>query len=56
LEPVRIKTGITDHTFTELVQGLNGTLREGDELVTGVSQGKTSGSAPRMGGPGGQKR
>ncbi|MBZ5531041.1 MAG: efflux RND transporter periplasmic adaptor subunit [Acidobacteriia bacterium] len=52
LAPVRIKTGITDHTFTELVQELNGALKDGDELVTGVAQGRSSGSAPRMGGPG----
>jgi HlyD family secretion protein len=52
LEPVRIKTGITDHTFTELVQLLNGELKPGDELVTGVAQGRASTGAPRMGGPG----
>jgi len=52
LEPVRIKTGITDHTFTELVQQLNGELQPGDELVTGVAQGRASTGAPRMGGPG----
>ncbi|MFI5105713.1 MAG: efflux RND transporter periplasmic adaptor subunit, partial [Terriglobales bacterium] len=52
LAPVRIKTGITDHTFTELVQELNGALKDGDELVTGVAQGRSSGNAPRMGGPG----
>ena len=55
LEPVRIKTGITDHTFTELVQPLNGELKAGDELVTGVAQGRASSSAPRMGGPGAQR-
>jgi len=52
LAPVRIKTGITDHTFTEVVQALNGELKTGDELVTGVSQGQASSSAPRIGGPG----
>jgi HlyD family secretion protein len=51
LEPVRIRTGITDHTFTELVQDVNGNLKDGDELVTGVAQGRGSASAPRMGGP-----
>lgn len=51
LAPVRIKTGITDHTFTELVQVLNGELNAGDELVTGVAQGRAS-SGPRIGGPG----
>lgn len=52
LQPVRIKTGITDHTFTELVQELNGELKPGDELVTGVAQGRASTGAPRMNGPG----
>jgi HlyD family secretion protein len=52
LEPVRIKTGITDHTFTEIVQELNGELKTGDDLVTGVAQGRGSASAPRPGGPG----
>ena len=52
LQPVRIKTGITDHTFTEVVQDLNGEIKTGDELVTGVAQGRASGSAPRPGGPG----
>ncbi len=51
LAPVRIKTGITDHTFTEVVQQLNGELAPGDELVTGLAQGRSSGSAPRPGGP-----
>jgi len=48
LEPVKIKTGITDHTFTELVQEVNGNLKDGDELITGLAQGRSSGSnAPR---------
>jgi HlyD family secretion protein len=51
LEPVRIKTGITDHTFTEMVQALNGDLKAGDELVTGIAQSKTSSGAPRAGAP-----
>jgi len=52
LQPVRIKTGITDHTFTELVQDLNGELKPGDDVITGVAQGRASTGAPRMGGPG----
>jgi HlyD family secretion protein len=52
LQPVRIKTGITDHTFTEVIQDLNGELKAGDELVTGVAQGRASSNAPRPGGPG----
>jgi HlyD family secretion protein len=56
LEPVRIRIGITDHTFTELVQQLNGDLKPGDELVTGVAQGRASSSAPRMSSPGAQRK
>jgi HlyD family secretion protein len=52
LQPVRIKTGITDHTFTELVQELNGELKPGDQLITGVAQGRASSGAPRLGSPG----
>lgn len=55
LEPVRIKTGITDHTFTALVQTLNGDLKQGDDLVTGLAQGRTS-EGPRMSGPGATRR
>jgi HlyD family secretion protein len=51
LEPVRIKTGITDHTFTEMAQELNGELKPHDELITGIAQGHAGSSAPRPGGP-----
>jgi HlyD family secretion protein len=51
LEPVRIRTGITDHTVTEVAQVLNGQLHPDDELVTGA-QALTSAptAAPGMGG------
>jgi HlyD family secretion protein len=49
LQPVRIRTGITDHTFTEVVQQLNGEIKPGDELVTGVAQSRSGASRP--GGP-----
>ncbi len=52
VEPVRVKIGITDHTYTELVQVLNGELNEGDALVTGAVQSRSSGGPPRMGGGG----
>jgi HlyD family secretion protein len=55
LQPVRIKTGITDHTFTEVAQGLNGKLEPGDELITGIAQGRAASSAPKIGGPGAPK-
>jgi len=48
LEPVRIRTGITDHTVTEVAEVLKGELKEGDELVTGsMTSNKPSG--PGMG-------
>jgi len=47
LEPVRIRTGITDHTVTEVAQVLNGELNEQDELVTGaMSTGAGAGARP----------
>ena len=42
IEPVRIKIGITDHTNTELLQTINGSLKPGDALITGVAQGRSS--------------
>ena len=50
LEPVRIRTGITDHTVTEVLGVLNGELKPGDPLITGaMSASKVSG--PGMGAP-----
>ena len=51
LEPVRIKTGITDHTNTELLQTLNGNLKPGDALITGVAKDGGSDKSPGPGGP-----
>ena len=56
IEPIRVKTGITDHTYTELVQELNGNIQQGDELVTGAAQSRGGASGPPRigaGGPGG---
>jgi HlyD family secretion protein len=51
LVPVRIRTGITDHTVTEVAQVLNGQLNEGDELITGgVAGSSTATRAPGLGG------
>ena len=55
LVPVQIKTGITDHTFTEVAQVLHGAMNQGDQLVTGSASSSkpasaSSGSAPGMGG------
>jgi HlyD family secretion protein len=55
LQPVRIKTGITDHTFTELVQELNGSLKPGEDLVTGIAQGRASGGPARLSSPGAKR-
>jgi HlyD family secretion protein len=52
LEPLRIRTGITDHTITEVAQILNGQLNPGDELVTGAVA-PASGGATRAPGLGG---
>jgi HlyD family secretion protein len=57
LEPVRIKTGITDHTVTEVVQVLKGELKPGEELVVGSATRSSGGNRPPgMGGPGGPRR
>ena len=57
LEPVQIKTGITDHTFTQVEQVLKGSLNAGDTVVIGAAsvQHAASGSAtaPGLGGMGG---
>jgi HlyD family secretion protein len=51
LEPVRIRSGITDHTVTEVAQVLNGQLNEGDELITGGVAGSSAATrAPGLGG------
>jgi HlyD family secretion protein len=50
LQPVQVKTGITDHTFTEVSQVLKGQLQPGDALVTASA---TSAQKPAAGaGPG----
>ncbi len=52
LEPVQIRIGITDHTFTEVSQVLKGELRDNEELVTGATAARNaSGMRPGMGGP-----
>jgi HlyD family secretion protein len=52
MEPVQIRTGITDHTTTQLLQVLKGDLKEGDVLLTGSNKGTANrmGSSP-LGGP-----
>lgn len=36
LEPVRIRSGITDHTVTEVAEVFNGLLNSDEDLVTGA--------------------
>jgi hypothetical protein len=52
LQPVQVRTGITDHTNTEVAQVLKGELQPGDQLVIGslTPSQKTSSAAPGMGG------
>ena len=50
LEPVRVRTGITDHTVTEIVQVLNGELKDSDDVITG-SMAASANRPPSMGGP-----
>jgi len=52
LEPVRIRTGITDHTTTEVAQVLKGNLNAGDELVTGATATASGARPPGFGGGG----
>ena len=52
LSPVKIKTGITDHTYTELTQVLQGgPLNENDELVTGAKSVRATSGSPLGGQP-----
>ena len=55
LVPVQVKTGITDHTFTEVAQVLHGSINPGDQLVVGSASAtkpaaSASSAAPGMGG------
>jgi HlyD family secretion protein len=54
LQPVEVRTGITDHTYTEIAQVLSGSLNPGDQLITGTLNGGSkpaSPSAPAMSSP-----
>jgi hypothetical protein len=46
LQPIQIRIGLTDHTFTALTKG---DVKPGDELVTGATTAKAA-AAPSMGG------
>ena len=49
LEPVKVKTGITDRTVTEIAQVLQGQLNEGDQVVTGAAS--KTGNRPQTASP-----
>jgi HlyD family secretion protein len=54
LQPVEIRTGITDHTYTEVAQVVKGDLKPGDQLATGAATASSTlrpSSAPGMGSP-----
>lgn len=55
LEPVQVRLGVTDFTFTAM---LGGNLKSGDELVIGQASAtaKSSGASPLGGAPGGIPR
>ncbi len=61
LEPVRIRTGVTDHTLTAVTEVLKGSLNENDKVVTGAILGSGAragapGAAPGIGGGGPPRR
>ena len=51
LKPVQVRTGITDHTYTEVKEVLKGDLKDGEELIIGSTAAR-SGARSVMG-PGG---
>jgi HlyD family secretion protein len=55
LTPVQVKTGITDHTFTQVLQVVNGELKPGDQLATGSAQTQTASTGSAMPGVGGTR-
>jgi len=55
LQPVQVKLGITDHTFTEVAQVMKGSLNAGDQVAVGSatsSQTQKTAAAPGVGGAG----
>jgi len=57
MQPVQIRTGITDHSNTEVAQVIAGSLNQGDKLVLGSETAGNSGNkgaaaAPGMSAPG----
>ena len=51
LKPVKIRTGVSDGHYTQVVSVMSGTLNPGDLVVTGLATIKVEGSPGRPGGP-----
>jgi hypothetical protein len=53
LIPVRVRTGITDYTYTAITRVLQGSLQPGDDVITGalVVKSAASGLPGSTGGP-----
>jgi HlyD family secretion protein len=52
LIPVQVKTGITDHTYTQIAQVVSGELKPGDQLITGALSANPSAASSAAGAPG----
>lgn len=48
LTPVKVRTGITDYSFTQLIEG---NIKKGDELATGEEAASAGGTQSPIGGP-----
>jgi HlyD family secretion protein len=51
LKPVKIRTGVTDGHYTQVVSVMSGTLNPGDLVVTGMATIKVDATPGRPGGP-----
>jgi hypothetical protein len=49
---VQVKTGITDHTYTQIAQVVSGELNAGDQLITGSLSANPSAASSVAGAPG----
>ncbi len=52
MQPVQIRTGITDHSNTEVAQVLAGSLNQGDKLILGSETAGNSGNKGATAAPG----
>jgi HlyD family secretion protein len=56
LQPVQVRTGITDHTVSEIKEVLRGSLKEGEEVIIGATKVSSGGPRPGMSPMGGMRR